>query len=292
MMMLSRLTIALLVAIVLVWGSPAARAQSATAVNGALEGTISTQGGTVLLPGVLVLIRNGGGEQLAEQVSDGDGRIKIGDLPAGAYRINASLDGFESIERPVTIVPGSVVTISIDMPIASVSERVDVVASPDIATSGPLAAAETVSNVQAQWLAPGGSVQSALRLLATGIATPAGESINGGRPDQADFQIGAASLVDPRPFAVGSIAQTFEDYPNVGTLLPAMGYGRGQMEDLRETIARSDAELVLIGTPIDLRRLIELDKPALRVTYRLQELDEPGLAEILADRGIIERALV
>jgi predicted GTPase len=103
---------------------------------------------------------------------------------------------------------------------------------------------------------------------------------------------GAASLVDPRPFAVGSIAQTFEDYPNVGTLLPAMGYGQEQMDDLRETIARSDAELVLIGTPIDLRRLIELDKPALRVTYRLQELDEPGLAEILAERGIIETALV
>jgi predicted GTPase len=103
---------------------------------------------------------------------------------------------------------------------------------------------------------------------------------------------GAASLVDPRPFAVGSIAQTFDDYPNVGTLLPAMGYGQEQMDDLRETIARSDAELVLIGTPIDLRRLIELDKPALRVTYRLQELDEPGLAEILAERGIIETALV
>jgi predicted GTPase len=103
---------------------------------------------------------------------------------------------------------------------------------------------------------------------------------------------GAAALVDPRPFAVGSIATTFEDYPGIGPLLPAMGYGREQMEDLRATIERSDAELVLIGTPIDLRRLIELDKPALRVTYRLQELDEPGLAEILAERGIIETALV
>jgi predicted GTPase len=103
---------------------------------------------------------------------------------------------------------------------------------------------------------------------------------------------GAASLVDPRPFAVGSIAETFAAYPHVGALLPAMGYGREQMEELRETIARSDAELVLIGTPIDLRRLIELDKPALRVTYRLQELEEPGLAEILAERGIIETALV
>jgi predicted GTPase len=104
---------------------------------------------------------------------------------------------------------------------------------------------------------------------------------------------GAASLVDPRPFAVGSIARTFEEYPHVGELLPAMGYGRTQMEELRETIARSDAELVLIGTPIDLRRIIELDKPALRVTYRLEELGEPTLASVLAERGLIgDAALV
>src|SRR6188768_3165343 len=69
-------------------------------------------------------------------------------------------------------------------------------------------------------------------------------------------QHGAAELVDPRSSAVGSIAETFEQYPNVGTLLPAMGYGREQTDELRETIARSDADLVLIGTPIDLRRLI------------------------------------
>src|SRR5437870_4643215 len=100
-------------------------------------------------------------------------------------------------------------------------------------------------------------------------------------------QYGAAELVAPRPFAVGSIAETFETYPNVGTLLPAMGYGRQQMEDLRETIARSDADLVLIGTPIDLRRLIELDKPALRVTYRLEEIGEPTLAEVLAEHGLV-----
>jgi predicted GTPase len=82
-------------------------------------------------------------------------------------------------------------------------------------------------------------------------------------------QGGAAALVDPRPCAVGSIAKTFEDYPGIGPLLPAMGYGREQMDDLRETIERSDADLVLIGTPIDLRRLIELDKPALCVPHRL-----------------------
>ena len=97
---------------------------------------------------------------------------------------------------------------------------------------------------------------------------------------------GAASLVDPRAFAVGSIRRAFAQYPHVGELLPAMGYNRAQMEELRETIARSDAELVLIGTPIDLRRVIELDKPALRVTYRLEEVGEPTLADILTEYGL------
>ena len=103
---------------------------------------------------------------------------------------------------------------------------------------------------------------------------------------------GAGSLVDPRPFAVGSIAETFRKYPHVMDVLPAMGYGRKQMEDLRETIARSDAELVLIGTPIDLRRIVELDKPALRVTYRLEEIGEPTLKDLLLARGVIESAPV
>jgi predicted GTPase len=104
---------------------------------------------------------------------------------------------------------------------------------------------------------------------------------------------GAAALVDPRPFAVGSIAQTLRDYPHVSDLLPAMGYGRRQVEDLRETIARSDAEVVLIGTPVDLRRMIEFDKPALRVSYKLQETGEPTLAVILERYGLIgETALV
>ncbi|HLM92618.1 MAG TPA: cyclic 2,3-diphosphoglycerate synthase [Gaiellaceae bacterium] len=101
---------------------------------------------------------------------------------------------------------------------------------------------------------------------------------------------GASELVDPRPFAVGSIKDTFAKYPHMTQLLPAMGYGRKQMEELRETIARSDAELVLIGTPIDLRRVIELDKPALRVTYRLQEIGEPTIAQLLAERGVIDSA--
>jgi len=100
-------------------------------------------------------------------------------------------------------------------------------------------------------------------------------------------QHGAAELVDPRPFAVGSIARAFEQYPHLGRVLPAMGYGDAQVEELRETIARSDADLVLIGTPIDLRRLIAFDKPALRVSYRLAEIGGATLAGVLAGRGLI-----
>jgi predicted GTPase len=105
---------------------------------------------------------------------------------------------------------------------------------------------------------------------------------------------GAAELIDPRAAAVGTIAKTFETYPHVGALLPAMGYGREQMNDLRSTIERSGAELVLIGTPIDLRRLIDFDVPALRVTYRLEELGEPTLADVLQEHGLTEadKALV
>jgi len=105
-------------------------------------------------------------------------------------------------------------------------------------------------------------------------------------------QHGAAELIDPQTCAIKSITKTFEQYPNIDTLLPAMGYGRKQMEDLRETIHRCDAELVLIGTPIDLRRLIDLDKPALRVTYKLQEMGEPTLEDVLGEKGLLETALV
>jgi predicted GTPase len=99
---------------------------------------------------------------------------------------------------------------------------------------------------------------------------------------------GAAELVDPRPFAVGSIAETLAAHPHLGPVLPAMGYGRAQMQELRETIERSDADVALIGTPIDLRRLIDFDKPALRVSYRLEEVGGPTLADVLARYGLIE----
>jgi predicted GTPase len=93
---------------------------------------------------------------------------------------------------------------------------------------------------------------------------------------------GAAELVDPRPYAVGTIGGTFRAYPGIGTLLPAMGYGEQQVRDLEATIARTPCDVVLIATPIDLRRVVRIDKPALRVGYELQEIGKPDLAEVLA----------
>jgi predicted GTPase len=93
---------------------------------------------------------------------------------------------------------------------------------------------------------------------------------------------GAAEIVDPRPFTVGTLATTFETYPGIGTLLPAMGYGGLQVKDLEATIARTPCDLVLVATPIDLRRIVRIDKPALRVGYELQEIGKPDLAEVLA----------
>ncbi len=91
-----------------------------------------------------------------------------------------------------------------------------------------------------------------------------------------------AELVDPRPYAVGSIAETFRKYPHIGPLLPAMGYGSSQMSELAKTIAKTPADVVVIGTPIDLRRVIELSKPAVRVRYELEETGSPTLADVLA----------
>ena len=92
-----------------------------------------------------------------------------------------------------------------------------------------------------------------------------------------------APLVDPRPYAVNSIRQAFELYPHLGPVLPAMGYGDHQIRDLAETIRRVPCEAILIATPVDLRRLIELPKPATRVRYELQEIGHPTLEEVLRE---------
>jgi predicted GTPase len=94
-------------------------------------------------------------------------------------------------------------------------------------------------------------------------------------------KFGASELVDPRPFTVGRLSETFEIYPEIGTLLPAMGYGEEQLKDLETTINNSDCDAVVIGTPIDLSRIIDINKPITRVYYDLQEIGEPNLAGLL-----------
>ena len=96
-------------------------------------------------------------------------------------------------------------------------------------------------------------------------------------------RFGAAELVDPRPYVVGKLKETFETYPDIGVLLPAMGYGEQQVKDLEATVENTECDSVVIGTPIDLNRIIKISKPNTRVYYDLQEIGSPNLKELLTD---------
>jgi predicted GTPase len=95
---------------------------------------------------------------------------------------------------------------------------------------------------------------------------------------------GAASIVDPRPFITGTIKETFEKYPHIGVLLPAMGYSKEQIRDLEQTVNRTECDLVLFATPIDLPKLISINKPKLRVRYEYKDHSAPTLEEVLTKR--------
>ena len=100
---------------------------------------------------------------------------------------------------------------------------------------------------------------------------------------------GAKEIIDPRPYAIGTIKDTYIKYPGIGTLLPAMGYGKKQIQELEDTINAVDCDIVIIGTPIDLSRIIKINKKSIRVKYELQEIGRPDLEEVLSqkikDRG-------
>ncbi len=100
---------------------------------------------------------------------------------------------------------------------------------------------------------------------------------------------GAKEIIDPRPYAIGTIKDTYIKYPRIGTLLPAMGYGEKQIQELEDTINAVDCDIVIIGTPIDLSRIIKINKESIRVKYELQEIGKPDLEEVLShkikDRG-------
>ena len=94
-------------------------------------------------------------------------------------------------------------------------------------------------------------------------------------------RFGAAEIVDPRPFAVGTILETYQKYPTTGDVLPAMGYGENQIKELEKTINNAEVDLVIIGTPIDLTRLMKINKPSQRVRYELQVIGQPTLEDLL-----------
>lgn len=101
-------------------------------------------------------------------------------------------------------------------------------------------------------------------------------------------RLGAKKIVDPRPYTVKSITETYKKYPNIGILLPAMGYGKAQMKDLERTINKADCDSVVIGTPIDLTRYIKINKPHTRVTYELQEFGKNTIKSVLKEKKIIK----
>jgi predicted GTPase len=94
---------------------------------------------------------------------------------------------------------------------------------------------------------------------------------------------GAAEIIDPRPYAVDSIRETYQKYPDIGILLPAMGYGAKQVNDLQDTINSVDCDTLIIATPIDLSRIAKITKPTVRVKYELQEIGTPNLFDVLAN---------
>ncbi len=95
---------------------------------------------------------------------------------------------------------------------------------------------------------------------------------------------GAKEIVDPRPYAIGTIKDTYTKYPEIGTLLPAMGYGKKQIRELEDTINAVDCDIVIIGTPIDLSRIIKINQKSIRVKYELQEIGKPNLEEVLSQK--------
>jgi len=115
---------------------------------------------------------------------------------------------------------------------------------------------------------------------------------HGGMPygagELAAERFGAAEMVDPRPYAVGSLRDIFAAYPHITRVLPAMGYGPDQLRELAATIRAAPCDTVILGTPVDLRRILAMDRPVARVRYDLLEIGRPTLEDVLAQRGLLE----
>src|SRR5262249_22009787 len=174
-----------------------ARSQTRAASPGVIDGYVTTQGRTIPLGGVQVIVRNAVKDQAAPALSEGDGHFRFVALPEGRYTVLATLAGFEPTEAAVVVTPGATTDVRLDMAIAAISQTVEVVGSASaMATASTLAPSDSIGGTELDQFT-GGGFQAALRLLASIIEVPGGVSIKGGRPSQASVQIGASTLVDP-----------------------------------------------------------------------------------------------
>jgi hypothetical protein len=192
---------------------------------GTIEATVSTQS-TIPLPGVLIELRDQSGRVVASRIADGQGQARFEGVAPGAYRLIGSLDGFQTTDVAATVAAGTTVLSIIDLPIAVVGERVDVVASPIVAET--IGTTDAISSSTIDQFGGVDGLQAALKLLASVITLPGGgASIKGGRPGQASTQLGSGILVDP---ATGFVRFTFPaDAIDSVAVLPnpyAVEYGR------------------------------------------------------------------
>ena len=173
------------------------RAQARSDATGVIDGTVSTENGTVKLPGAVIVVRSASGQQVAQQMSDSDGRFSVANLEPARYTVSVTMDGFQTADSSVVATAGAAASLVIELRIANFQERVDVTAQSPVSATGSLAATTTVTNAETQLLAPGEGFQSAVRLTPGVIQLGNGDSIDGGRPNQASVQLGAATLIDP-----------------------------------------------------------------------------------------------
>ncbi len=196
--LLRRLLPAVVLGVVVCAGGARVAAQARqTGTTGAIDGVVTTMNGTVALPGVKIVIF-AVNREVKSLLTEGDGRYRADDLPEGKYSVVASLEGFTTTALSATVAPGKTVTLAIDLPIATLTDTVTVVAPPSIVSNADtLAKTDTISGKETERLAPGGGLGAAMRLLASVIEVPGGMSIKGGRPTQSGVQIGATTLADP-----------------------------------------------------------------------------------------------
>jgi hypothetical protein len=176
---------------------PAFADQTPAATTGTIAGVVTTQNGTIPLGAVLVSLTSDRGE-LNTATSDGDGKFRFEHVLPGKYSLVAVVEGFSSQTQPVMVAGGATTEAPLDLKLAPITERVDVVAPETIVpSSGTLASSENLDSRELDEIAPGGGLQSALRLLASVIQVPGGMSIKGGRPSQSTVQLGPGAFVDP-----------------------------------------------------------------------------------------------